>query len=187
MLITTILAFFLFFSAVNCASNDPIENITCEDPIQDGAIHELASGCRAQQEAHIRIDEISVTNSSQSLTLWAKARDMSGDNGIRFHIDHESIEYTNLDYSPAANTFNVLHRGLDQQTLCFELHYDEGPPIHVISWKGSHCDTRSLFNFVFNTTNLTGDDINTQNKYLYRIDGASLTGKIRTDVRQAAN
>lgn len=177
--------FFLFFSVTNCTNYDP----KCEDPIQDGAIHELASGCRARapQESHIRIEGISITNSSQSLTLWAKAQDSSGANGIRFHIDHEKIEYTNLDDAPATNTFDTFHEGLvDQQLLCFELHYDEGPPIHVLAWKGRFCNTRSLLNSnsVFDENSLTGDDIETQNKYLYRIDGVNLKGKIRTRRRR---
>ncbi len=185
--LTLSLVFFLFFSVIHCANDNPRASTPCEAPIQDGAIHELASSCRALQEAHIRIDGISITKSSQSLSLWAKAKDSSGANGIRFYIDHEKIEYTNLDDMPATNTFDALHGGLDQQLLCFELHYDEGPPIHVISWKGSFCDTRSLFHFVFNTNSMTGDDIKAQNKYLYRIDGANLTGKIRTGRRQVSH
>lgn len=128
----------LLLSVVAC-SNDETTGGNCF-PIIDTNLQTLDANCRAAaDEEHIRLDNVTVEGSGE-IYLYAKAASASGTSGIEIKIDSTNIVYTNLDDTPATNTFTQAHGGLSGTTLCFDLHYEEAP-IHAIAWKGSECDS----------------------------------------------
>ena len=165
----------------NCSSSDDDEAECTATPVSDGRINEFNGDCRVSaEEEHIRLTGVTVPTGG-TITLWAKAADTTGNNGIRLAIDGTNITYTNLDDTPATNTFMEPHMGLTNTTLCFDLHYEEDP-IHALSWKGSNCDgegdeDEALFNSEDGGMP-TGDDVESQNRYLYQISGGATMAEV---------
>jgi len=181
--ILNIAILFSIFTLNYCAGNDPVEDtVICTAPITDGKIYEFAASCRVSiEEEHIRLEGVTVA-SGQSISIWAKATDTSGNNGIKIVIDATNITYTNLDDTPGTNTFAASHGGLSGTTLCFDLHYAE-TPLHTLAWKGAECDSNKVGagnegTTIWNkepTDAVTGSDIEANTKYLIQVTNATLS------------
>ena len=179
--IVTLIASWL---VVHCANEE--SGAPCPAPTIDGSIKELAGSCRvSSEEEHLRLEGISIS-SSQKIEVWIKASDISGNNGIKITIDATHIAYQNLSDTSEMNMFNEAHRGLRNTMVCFDFHFEENP-LHAIGWKGAECDTikkggSNIGMVIFNkepNDRVTGNDVEGNKKYLYKITGASVT-KIET-------
>ena len=167
-------------ASLHC-SNETAGNCTSR-PATDGRIYEFDSVCRVSaEEEHIRLEGVTV-GSGQTVTVWARAADTSGNSGIRLEVDDTKITYANPD--DTSNTFEADHGGLFDTTLCFDLHYEE-TPLHALAWKGSECDSSkegSPGTVIFNrepSDGVTGNETVSSTKYLYQINRA-FVAKIET-------
>ncbi len=168
---------------VGCENSGSSGNANCPAPLNDAQTHQLDASCRAaDEEEHIRIEGLQLQD-GQKLTLWAKTDNREEKKGIRLEVNNEDIIYTNLDDEPEQNTFRFAHDGPTAGLLCFDLHYEEGPPLHALAWQGEECNNPKEGNAgttIFNKEDMTGNDVDSQNQYLYKIEEAASIGLIRT-------
>ena len=161
-------------------SNDGSSGSSCGAPNGDGDIHEFLGSCRVgDEEEHIRLGALSITGAGQKVSVWAKAASADGSDGIRIAIDETNIVYTNID---ASDAFTEAHSGITDKLLCFDLHYEESP-VHALAWKGNECNNAKKGNAgttIFNKNAGTGNDVDSQNLYLYKIEGGASASLIRT-------